>query len=87
MKTKRTVVSRPRFLTPSRNPLAARMSKAAAEKAAAANGMAQYRHCTASLALGAGKAVLDKASIPLGAGDPALIVIPPEKARVPRLRR
>jgi len=41
----------------------------------------QYRHCKAILALGAGKAVLDKASIPVGAGDPALIVIPPEKAR------
>jgi catalase len=41
----------------------------------------QYRHCKAILVLGAGKAVLDKASIPVGAGDPALIVIPPEKAR------
>ncbi|HYO46575.1 MAG TPA: catalase, partial [Gemmatimonadota bacterium] len=41
----------------------------------------QYRHCKAILALGAGKVVLDKASIPVGTGDPALIVIPPEKAR------
>jgi catalase len=36
----------------------------------------QYRHCKAILALGAGRALLEKAALPLGGDDPALIVAP-----------
>jgi catalase len=36
----------------------------------------QYRHCKAILALGAGRAVLEKATIPLDGDDPALILGP-----------
>jgi catalase len=40
----------------------------------------QYRHCKAILAVGAGRALLEKASIPLGANDPALILADPGKS-------
>jgi catalase len=39
----------------------------------------QYRHCKAILAIGAGRALLEKASIPLDGNDPALIVANPGK--------
>jgi catalase len=41
----------------------------------------QYRHCKAILALGAGRALLEKASIPMEADDPALIVAPGGQSR------
>jgi catalase len=40
----------------------------------------QYRHCKAILAFGAGRALLEKATIPLGADDPALILADSGKA-------
>jgi catalase len=40
----------------------------------------QYRHCKTILALGAGQALLDKASLPLDGDDAALIVAPAGKA-------
>ncbi|WP_242342810.1 catalase [Anaeromyxobacter terrae] len=39
----------------------------------------QYRHCKTILAVGAGQTLLEKASLPLDAGDPALIVVPAGK--------
>jgi catalase len=39
----------------------------------------QYRHCKAILALGAGRALLEKAGVPIAADDPALIVVPAAK--------
>jgi catalase len=36
----------------------------------------QYRHCKAILAVGAGKALLEKAMVPMNADDPALILVP-----------
>lgn len=39
----------------------------------------QYRHCKAILALGSGRALLEKAGIPLGAEDPALVLAQPGK--------
>jgi catalase len=39
----------------------------------------QYRHCKAILALGTGRALLEKAMIPLEADDPALILAGPGK--------
>ena len=59
---------------------------AASAKALAALGQAcefvkdQFRHCKAILAVGAGRALLEKANIPLGGNeDPALILTPPGK--------
>jgi catalase len=40
----------------------------------------QYRHCKTILALGAGKALLEKAALPLDGGDEAVIVAPAGKA-------
>jgi catalase len=40
----------------------------------------QFRHCKAILAVGAGRALLEKAGIPLDGSDPALIVAPSGKA-------
>jgi catalase len=40
----------------------------------------QFRHCKAILAVGAGRALLDKAMIPLDVDDPALIVAGAGKA-------
>ncbi len=39
----------------------------------------QYRHCKAILAVGAGRSLLEKATIPLDGDDPALIVAQPAK--------
>ncbi|WP_242332919.1 MULTISPECIES: catalase [Anaeromyxobacter] len=39
----------------------------------------QYRHCKTLLVLGAGQKLLEKAGLPLDAGDPALIVVPAGK--------
>jgi catalase len=41
----------------------------------------QYRHCKAILALGAGRALLDKAAIPIDPADPALVVAQPAKSQ------
>ena len=41
----------------------------------------QYRHCKAILALGEGKALLEKATIPTEEGDPALVVVPAGKSQ------